>query len=91
MSVQAGYVSGVPGFAGYLVAVPLLTTEVTVPADMVFLFENVVAVEHVPPADPIVTTTVRVPALQVGQEVVVAFLDGNLNAAAIIAARPLEG
>lgn len=88
---QAGYISGTNAAGDYLVAVPLLQLQATVPVEMVYLIEQVVTVTHVPPADPVVTTTTRVPTLQAGQEVVVVFLDGNLQAAAIIAARPVEG
>lgn len=87
---QAGYVSAITD-EGYLVAVPLLAAEALVIRDMVFMTEQVITVEHVPPADPVVTSVTRIPVLQVGQEVIVLFLNGNLNSAAVIAARPMEG
>jgi len=77
---QLGYISG-NAAGGYLVAVPLLQLEATVPPERVFLM---VPTTTPPPA-------YEVPPLTAGQEVVVAFIDGNLNMAAIIAARPSEG
>lgn len=89
-SPQLGLISGrVDG--GYLVLLPLLGLEVTVPDGRVFVVVQNVTVEHVPPADPIVTSKLEVPVLQTGQEVVVAFADGDLNVPVIIAGRPLEG
>lgn len=87
---QLGFISGrVNG--SYLVSLPLLTLEVTIPDDRVFVMIQTVTVEHVPPADPVVTATMVVPVLETGQEVIVVFADGNLNVPVIIAARPLEG
>lgn len=89
-SPQLGLISGrVDG--GYLVLVPLLGLEVTVPDERVFVMVQTVTVEHVPPADPVVTSESEVPVLQTGQEVVVVLADGDLNVPVIIAARPLEG
>jgi hypothetical protein len=38
-----------------------------------------------------VAVSYRVPMLQVGQEVMVGFADGNIQVPVIIAARPMEG
>lgn len=88
---QIGFISGLAPEGGYLVGVPLLALEARVPPEQVFLIEQVVTVTHTAPAQPVVTTTSRVPTLVVGQEVVVAFIDGDLNVASIIAARPAGG
>lgn len=85
---QIGYVSGLAPGGGYLVAVPLLAVEVRVLPEHVFLIEQVVTVTHTEPAPPVVITSSRVPTLHVGQEVVVVFIDGDLNTASIVAARP---
>lgn len=87
---QIGYVSGLAPGGGYLVGVPLLALEVVVRPEHVFLIEQVVTVTHKEPEPPVVTTTSRGPTLQVGQEVVVAFMGGDLNVPAIVSARPAE-
>jgi hypothetical protein len=83
---QLAYISGVT-LEVYLVAVPLLALEVRVPPERVYLSEQVITVNP----DLSVAVSYRVPMLQVGQEVMVGFADGNIQVPVIIAARPMEG